>query len=707
MTITPRLHTTLFGTILIAALIFAAMAAPVSADDIAVIKQRLRASLMEGTPPSDTQATDLLASLQPDGSWSGIDYKNRDRAGWPARSHLGNLLLIARACKTPGHPRYDDPQTVKSVISSLDFWLKNDFKNPNWWFNRIGTPKLMANIHLLMEDNLSDAQKKKSLEIIKRGKLGMTGQNLVWVAEITAKRAVLENNPELLKKAIGRIVSEIRLSMKEGIQPDYSFHQHGPCLYSHGYGSGFSLDCSRIAGEVAGTAFALPGKKIEVLCNYILDGQCWMMRGRYPDYHPAGRQIVRKNQNVDSMYTVARNMLKISTGREAEFRALQDRVKGGKTPPLFGNRHFWRSDFMTHHRPGFYTSAKMYSSRTKNTDGPVNREGPFCHHLSDGGNYLFLKGDEYADIFPVWDWRKVPGTTVVNDPIFSGKCARKGEGSFVGGVSDGTYGMAAFDFVREELSAHKAWAFFDDEYVCLGAGITCSSTYPVITTLNQCHLKGKDVHVSYAGKMERGTHMLKKRRWVYHNGVAYVSLKRTNFHLQNDKRRGSWNHINPMYPLKEVEHEVFTLWLDHGQTPRNAEYAYIVVPGIDLKKVDEYARTTRIEILNNTPQLQAVYHRSKKITMAAFYQPGRVRTPDALEIAVDQPCLLLVQKQGNELNISLSNPNNEPLTVGMEVNRSLLGKGVTPLKDERSSKIVMHLPAGQQAGKSVSVSYKM
>jgi hypothetical protein len=39
---------------------------------------------------------------------------------------------------------------------------------------------------------------------------------------------------------------------------------------------------------------------------------------------------------------------------------------------------------------------------------------------------------------------------------------------------------------------------------------------------------------------------------------------------------GSW--ADPDTPKKDLTRIVFTLWLDHGDAPRNANYAYVVVP---------------------------------------------------------------------------------------------------------------------------------
>lgn len=45
---------------------------------------------------------------------------------------------------------------------------------------------------------------------------------------------------------------------------------------------------------------------------------------------------------------------------------------------------------------------------------------------------------------------------------------------------------------RRELKAHKAWFFFDQEFVCLGSGIhEKEGKAPVYTTINQCNASGE------------------------------------------------------------------------------------------------------------------------------------------------------------------------------------------------------------------------
>ena len=53
-------------------------------------------------------------------------------------------------------------------------------------------------------------------------------------------------------------------------------------------------------------------------------------------------------------------------------------------------------------------------------------------------------GNEYRDLMPVWDWQRIPGTTVELAPAPPRRAPTQGETAFAGGVSDGSVGIAAF-----------------------------------------------------------------------------------------------------------------------------------------------------------------------------------------------------------------------------------------------------------------------
>jgi chondroitin AC lyase len=663
-------------------------------DDLEVVRSRVLEPLL--VAPDHAPIAKLVDSLQPDGHWPDIDYADLSRSAWRVPTHLSRLRSLAQAYRAaPPHAR--DRQLLAAARKALDYWLAHDPQNPNWWWNQIGVPKSLLPILLLLDEQLSASQRATGLEILRRAKIGMTGQNLVWVAEVTAGRALLQRDRDLAVKAYQRIADEIRISSAEGIQADFSFHQHGPCLYSHGYGAAFIVDTARIAAQVEGTSMQFPAEKIEILARLILDGTQWMARGQATDFGAEGREIARKGQTASHLAAASRYMRRLETGREAEFQALLDRSSNRPAPPLSGNRHFWRSDFMAHHRQNYYASARMHSKRLANTDGPANSEGLLSHHLADGCFVLMQHGKEYEDIFGVWDWQRIPGTTAQQLSQLTGSPRRMGTTTFVGGVSNGTYGVAACDFQRGELAARKSWFFFDHEVVCLGAGISCGSQYPVVTTVNQCALNGK-VIVSQDGERHEltpGTHKLQDFDFLWHDRVAYVCLNAASLSISSGARSGSWHDANRRYADRQETRNIFLASIDHGVRPDNAHYAYAVLPAISADGVAEQLARDSIQIVSNTPTKQAVEHRDLGLIAASFYEPGTLAVASSWETTVDQPCLLVIETTGNNVRVTASQPscNAKQLCVGLRHQSD----------PSQRHHFVVDLPQGLEAGRSVTV----
>ncbi|MSS71886.1 MAG: hypothetical protein EXS64_10405 [Candidatus Latescibacteria bacterium] len=343
--------------------------------DVETVKQRFLEPLLE--PVQGERVEPLIASLQPDGSWPDVDYADQSTVHWKPIDHLQRLLRMTRAYRSPESPLKGDARLRETVFRSLDCWLARDLRR-KWWYEAIGVPGVLSQILLLLDGGLSDAQRAKGLEIVGQATISATGQNLVWMALIVARRGILERDPDLVASAFSRIADEIRITPEEGIQADFSFHQHGPCLYNHGYGAGFSSDGAGTALLVTGTRFAFPPEKIALLSSYILDGSQWMARGGTPDYGAKGREITRAGASVRYLIQVCRNMLRLPTGREREFQALLDRTEGDPAAsPLEGNRPFWRSDLMVHHRRAYYASAQRLLRPKREHGRPVRlRRGP-------------------------------------------------------------------------------------------------------------------------------------------------------------------------------------------------------------------------------------------------------------------------------------------------------------------------------------------
>lgn len=674
-----------------------------TAQDVLTVRRNLRAALLSGTP--DAAAGRWLNEMRADGSWADQVYTDTDRENWKAGGHLPRLLSIARAYYMTGTPLSGRPEVKAQILAGLGYWLQADPHNTNWWHNEIGVPKQIGELLILLDTDATPDLMEKGIALMLRSKWQKwTGQNLVWGTQIQIMRGCLMDSPELVSEAYARMWSEVRYaeSGKEGIQADNSFHQHGALLYAGGYGSGFTADVTRFQVYAQGTVFELPAAKRAILESYVLDGQQWMVRGSMWDFGAVGRELVRQGKSAEPLLAPVSQLAAMNGPRRAEFAAFAARMRGEGGTPLNGNRYYWKSDYMAQHRPGYMFSTRMCSTRTLNTDGYINGENKKSQHLADGATFIARSGREYFDIAPVWDWLRIPGTTIEqNTPFVPNKLQRRGTTSFVGGVSDGHYGCAAMDLASGALTARKAWFYFEDQIVCLGAGINCPTDNPVFTSINQCLLNGPVRDSNSAAPIATGNRLEKGVKYVWHDGVGYLFPSPTDVQLRNEAQTGSWREVGPR-SADPVQRDVFSLWLDHGPQAKDASYAYIVAPGQDAAGTAVLSAQNPIQILSNTPDLQAVWYRDITLDLleAAFRRPGTLTAGD-LAVSVDQPCLLLLQQQHGEWRVTVSNPLATEVTVVVTVNRKLVGRSQAVTVAGENSTIRFLLAGGQRGGMSL------
>ena len=686
--------------------------------DLETIRERIITDLLEPSIKEE-EVKNLMISIKDNGSWPDIDYEDVSRTGFEHSDHLSHMLTLGRALQKPGSNFYKDQAVKKAVSSALDFWIEHDFICENWWWNEMGTPGNMIDLLLIMDDALTDKQKEKGLEIAGRANLegvgARPGGDLIQIAAMMGKQALFLRDQKFLEDVLKIMADEIKVTTGRGLKPDLSFHHRTDNVISTlSYGSGYIGSFAYWIVKIKDTRFTLPEKSLELLIDYFLDGISQsMVHGKYPDPGAKNRGMTRKGALSPASPTLAENLMQASSYRKEELRQIADIRKSKIEPNLSGTRFFWHSEYFSHQRPSYFASVRMHSSRNNTMEQPHNEEGLKMHHFGDGSNFISLTGQEYYNIYPVWDWQKIPGTTIVQKPELPHwkEIAKKGLTDFVGGVSDGAYGAVAFDFksAHDPLKARKAWFFFDKEYISLGVGIQSDSPFPVNTTLNQC-LLNTEVEINKNGKAERlpqGEHQLDAVSWVWHNKVAYLFPSPTSVHLKNATATGNWRKINHQAwaTTEKIEKEVFSLWLDHGIQPDNASYAYFVIPNIEPSEIPDYRKKAEVKVLANSTELQAVYHTGLNRSQIVFYKAGEITIND-LVIKVKQPCMVMVKTDGESVeSIAVSDPSQKLAALELEINRKIEKAGDNWISqwdsDEKTSKIEVNLPQEGYAGQSV------
>lgn len=137
-------------------------------------------------------------------------------------------------------------------------------------------------------------------------------------------------------------------------------------------------------------------------------------------------------------------------------------------------------------------------------------------------------------------------------------------------------------------------------------------------------------------------------------------------HVRAGKQSGSWYRINRSGSNVGVSGKVFTLWIDHGAAPSGSGYAYIVVPGIGAAGMAAYD-TAAIQIIRNTPDLQAVAQRDPDVLLVVFYTAGTL-ADGPVSIGVDHPCMVLIRNvHGLHPVIHVADPTQKLATLRLSL----------------------------------------
>lgn len=715
--------------------------------DIEIIKNRVITELMK-PEVDDSEIAVLLESIRDNGTWPGINYADVSREGFEHRYHYSNMVTLAHAYKNKSSKYYKKKQVKQTIELALKNWVNNDYFCDNWWYNQIGTPGSLVTLMLLVGDELNGELVEKAQPIIGRAHSeaggARPGGDRIKICGIQAKNCLFIGDDEKFNEVVRIIEAEIKHSEWVGAKYGYGF-RHIPSGFSNrkmggrgimhdnsfhhrvdgvnntlSYGLGYAAAFVEWAVYTTGTEFAFSQQRLEPLIDYFLDGICkTAVFGKYPDFGAKNRSISREGALRPYSAELAEKLMTVSDYRKSELQEIVDIRKNAVKPTLSHATFYWDTEHFTYQRPDWFASVRMYSTRTHNMEQPYNSEGFYNHHRGDGTNHISVTGDEYYDIAPVYDYQKIPGTTVMQKTEMPEdsevRLQELGIKDFVGAATDGKYAAVGFDFQspHDPLIARKSWFFFDKGYVCLGTGISCkNSDLPVATTLNQCLLRS-DVTIASDGKtavLEKGEKQYENVDWIYQDKVGYVFPNPVSVHIKNDVATGSWWRINRQSdsPKDEVKVDVFKAWIDHGKRPSDESYAYFVLPSLSLENLKQFNPKNALTILSNTPEVQAVVHSGLKMCQAVFYKAGEIQVTENLKLKCETPGIVILQANADQaMKITVSDPNRElgKMIVAFSANISGSGENFKTFwdKDKGLTYVVIDLPKGHYAGSSTTI----
>lgn len=555
-----------------------------------------------------------------------------------------------------------------------------------------------------------------------------------------------------------------------GFYPDGSYLDHIKVPYLGAYGIEFMKGGAKIPSLLAGTPWKYPEQVQDNLESYIVEGfgngmyQGMMLdclKGRSVSRPASSNQAAGREammiilQIVDSFSQEAKettlSALKAWLEEDEGFidslvgagnmaikkkakEILEDTSIQSNVSPI--HKSYPLMDRAVHRTEDYLFALSMYSERIQNTE-IMNDENRFGWHQNNGMTYIYDEDKQYTENY--WNTvnpLRLPGTTVVPVNIGTGKpdgsgfaqggdfCSKE---SWVGGTSIGNYGVSGMSFSGEtqgiagdapvsyapDLKGKKSWFMFDDEIVCLGAGITNKNMeLPVETTIenkklrkdgsNQFLINGEktELPVKEANVKElvertadvSGT-SFEQVNWAHLEGNQsvgtgyYFPEENTEIQVRRGQTTGSWKDVGTFEG--ESTENYMEMWVDHGQNPENASYSYVLLPETSAEETENYAQAPKVTILENSSEVQAVRHETLKITGVNFWQEqggsiDRITSNKAASV-------MLQETEQGTVKVSVSDPTmknkgNIQLTLEEEIADCIqLDENVTCEKTENGA----------------------
>jgi hyaluronate lyase len=643
-------------------------------------------------------------------------------AGWSSSSadittSYYRLSVMSQGWATKGSSVYSNATLAADIISALDWMYTNVYNEhitqyDNWWDWEIGSPNDLNKCMVLMYPLLLGTQITnycKTIDHFTPSGFG-TGANRVWFAEAMGVRGVVGLDGSKVAKARD-ILSDVEdggannvfayVTSGDGFYRDGSYIQHGDNPYTGGYGASLLQVLAQMVTWLAPSQWAVtdPLQTNEVQ---------WCYNSFEPMIHEGavsddvrGRGIAGSSVNgYDAGHQIIGSILRIAQAAPVEDAArLNSMVKyWGEVDPtasltgyvdmdlipsaeqlltnasvvprgeLVGHYQFPSMDRVEHRRPGFAFGLSLFSSRISNYEY-INLGNAHGWYTGSGMDYIYSTNDptQYTDNYwPTVDPYHLAGTTVNQKPLSNGTNADMHSSqnwvggaslSSVSGVTAGVAGMSLAD-VNSSLEGKKSWFMFNDEIVCLGAGITCGSGNNVQTTVENWKISNANTNtfIVDGGTMPATLGWnanLLNVHWCalsgaggyYFPGGAFIEASRSS-------RTGSWADIAPG-SSSSVTRNYLTLVWEHGINPVNSTYAYVLLPNRTAAATSQYAANPTAVILTNSPTLQAVSEPSLGILAANFWSNGP-QTVDML--TASNECSIITKTSGDLLEVDASDP---------------------------------------------------
>jgi hypothetical protein len=313
--------------------------------------------------------------------------------------------------------------------------------------------------------------------------------------------------------------------------------------------------------------------------------------------------------------------------------------------------------------------------------------------------------NDYADIFPILDWQAINGITVLHD-IPLENCTNGGftqqYQSFVGGVSDGQYGLAMMDTLTHNMTAQRSWHFYDDAIIAIATNISVKTSATPWTTLASRLLPTGQISIGFFNStiitLNDGNYSFpyvqnktSNVKWIHIGGsnIGYLLQLQQEYSsvgVQFGMKTGNYIELGPYN--QTVTARMVTLYIDHGLGPYMLEYGYnyMILPNVTLESMPSLIKKYEEEQVFACTSTNGVFQGTMWPTLkrAAFVLWINSTTTFScqsptfnLNITLANSGAFLYSETDKDFTITASNPVRSNGVLTVSVDRAGDGQGCT------------------------------
>ncbi len=652
-------------------------------------------------------------------------------------STFQRLELMAEAWANPACSTHGNAALGAAVVGGLDWMVANVYKvgtqepsSANWWDWEMGGAGGLANAVALMYPLLTATEITNYCAALDWYEPGGGGSRYGWqndtaVADfgiIMVARGFVGKDGKVLtavQQELSNYNTFAYTTAQDGVYVDGSYVMHTCFAYTGGYGVELLADTSEFINVLSNSTWQLPYAYQTNVFGWVSNAWEPVIYGGSIMDMTRGRYLSRSGETENGDGSAALKAIQAIAAFAPPATALS--FSNFAASPLLppGQFQFACMDRVVALRSGFGLGVSMSSTRIANYES-INGENTAGWFTGDGMTYLYLgtgQDSQFVNNFwPTVDMHHLPGTTVelTNFAAAQGEAGRTSQ-NWAGGAQVlkkyGAAGMSLANPLTPSLTAKKSWFMFDNEVVCLGAGVTCGDTNEIDTTVEDRRLVNSPTNkltvngTAYSPVMG-WSNSFSGVSWCALDGVAgyYFPGGATNLKAQFVANTGSWANIGGSGG--SYTDDYLKLWFNHGGKPSNATYSYVLLPNMNAASVSNYALNPDIVVLTNTSTLQAAQKPLLGVVAANFWTAG-TRSVDL--ITVNKPSSVITSENALGLAVGVSDPtqtNTGSITLTLNRAASALvsaDSGVTV--SQLSPQIILSVNVKNSLGKTFQAAF--